>query len=67
MLHANRDANIARQVTHLLFVIESCDSYWADDGRAWKVNGTAQALVGPGLAMPATGPKHTVIINQLQN
>ena len=24
----------------------------AHDGRAWKVDGTAQALVGPGLATP---------------
>ena len=34
------------------FAIESCDSCRAGNGKAWKVDGRAQALVGPGLAMP---------------
>ena len=32
--------------------MESRESCWAADGRAWKVDGRAQALVGPGLATP---------------
>ena len=49
------DASIARQVMDLLlvcFTIESCDSCWNNDGRAWEVDGSTQALVGLGLAMP---------------
>ena len=34
------------------FVIESGDSCFASDGRAWKADGRTQALVGPGLATP---------------
>ena len=37
----------------LLCVIEeSRESCWPGDGRAWEVDGRAQALVGPGLATP---------------
>ena len=32
--------------------MESQDSKLIADGRAWKVDGRAQALVGPGLATP---------------
>ena len=32
--------------------MESHESCLAADGRAWKVDGRAQALVGPGLATP---------------
>ena len=32
--------------------MESRDSCWAADGGAWKIDGRAQALVGPGLATP---------------
>ena len=32
--------------------MESHESCWAADGRAWKGDGRAQALVGPGLATP---------------
>ena len=32
--------------------MESRDSKLIADGRAWKVDSRAQALVGPGLAMP---------------
>ena len=32
--------------------MESRELCLAADGRAWKVDGRAQALVGPGLAMP---------------
>ena len=32
--------------------MKSPESCVAADGRAWKVNGRAQALVGPGLATP---------------
>ena len=32
--------------------MESRESCGAADGRAWKVDGRAQALVGPGLATP---------------
>ena len=35
-------------------IIESHDSCWAGDGRAWKVNGGTQALVGQGLAIYTT-------------
>ena len=34
--------------------MESRESCLAADGRAWKVDGRAQALVGPGLATPLT-------------
>ena len=34
------------------FFMESRESCLAADGRAWKVDGRAQALVGPGLATP---------------
>ena len=37
---------------YLFSCIESRESYRAADGRAWKVDGRAQALVGPGLATP---------------
>ena len=32
--------------------MESRESCLAADGRAWKVDGWAQSLVGPGLATP---------------
>ena len=32
--------------------MESRESCLAADGRAWKVDGRAQTLVGPGLATP---------------
>ena len=32
--------------------MESRESCLAADGKAWKVDGRAQALVGPGLATP---------------
>ena len=35
-----------------MFIEESCESCWPGDGRAWEVDGRAQALVGPGLATP---------------
>ena len=34
------------------FFMESRESCLAGDGRAWKVDDRAQALVGPGLATP---------------
>ena len=56
MLHANRNANVVGRVNAICFlikfIIESRDSCFAHDGRAWKVDGRAQALVGPGLATP---------------
>ena len=33
-------------------MMESLDSELIGDGRAWKVDGRAQAPVGPGLATP---------------
>ena len=36
------------------FIIESRYSCWAGDGRAWKVNGRTQALVGQGVAIYTT-------------
>ena len=33
-------------------IVESPDSKLIADGRAWRVDGRAQALVGPGLATP---------------
>ena len=35
-----------------IFFMESRESCLAADGRAWKVDGRAQALVGLGLATP---------------
>ena len=35
-----------------MFIEESRESCWPGDGRAWEVDGRAQALVGPGLATP---------------
>ena len=54
MLHANRNASIVRRVMQFAFLsnslyIEPHDSCFARDGRAWKVDVRAQALVGPGL------------------
>ena len=42
------------------FVIESHDSCFAGDGRAWKIDGRAQALVALGLAMPL---KETLLLH----
>ena len=39
-------------VCFFVFIEESRESCWPDDGRAWEVDGRAQALVGPGLATP---------------
>ena len=39
-------------VLYFQIFMESRESCSATDGRAWKVNGRAQALVGPGLATP---------------
>ena len=33
-------------------IVESQNSKLIADGRAWRVDGRAQALVGPGLATP---------------
>ena len=41
-----------RVATVFNFFMESRESCLAADGRAWKVDGRAQALVGPGLATP---------------
>ena len=40
--------------------MESRDSKLIADGRAWRVDGRAQALVGPGLATP-------LLLNPLQH
>ena len=39
-------------VLYFQIFMESRESCSATDGRAWKVDGRAQALVGPGLATP---------------
>ena len=39
-------------VCFFVFIEESRESCWPDDGRAWEFDGRAQALVGPGLATP---------------
>ena len=39
-------------VCFFVFIEESREYCWPGDGRAWEVDGRAQALVGPGLAMP---------------
>ena len=39
------------------FFMESRESCLAADGRAWKVDGRAQALVGPGLATPLSNTR----------
>ena len=41
-----------RVATVFPIFMESRESCSAADGRAWKVDGRAQALVGPGLATP---------------
>ena len=41
-----------RVATVFPIFMESRESCLAADGRAWKVDGRAQALVGPGLATP---------------
>ena len=41
-----------RVATVFTIFMESRESCLAADGRAWKVDGRAQALVGPGLATP---------------
>ena len=41
-----------RVATVFPFFMESRESCLAADGRAWNVDGRAQALVGPGLATP---------------
>ena len=44
---------MSRQVVTVFPIfMESRESCLAADGRAWKVDGRAQALVGPGLATP---------------
>ena len=44
---------MSRQVATVFPIfMESRESCLAADGRAWKVDGRAQALVGPGLATP---------------
>ena len=47
-----------------MFIEESRESCWPDDGRAWEVDGRAQALVGPGLAMPlvTAGARNTHLL-----
>ena len=40
------------KLLYFQFFMESRESCLAADGRAWKVDGRAQALVGPGLATP---------------
>ena len=54
-MHVDIDASIVRQIMDLPLVwcaTESCDSCWMSDGKAWEVDGSTQALVGLGLAMP---------------
>ena len=46
-----------RVATVFPFFMESRESCLAADGRAWKVDGRAHALVGPGLAMPLVNLK----------
>ena len=41
-----------RVATVFPIFMKSRESCLAADGRAWKVDGRAQALVGPGLATP---------------
>ena len=41
-----------RVATVFPIFMESRESCLAADGRAWKVDGRAQALVGPGMATP---------------
>ena len=55
MLYSNRNASVVRLVMQFTFlshliIIKSHDSCFARDGRAWKVDSRAQALVGPALA-----------------
>ena len=54
MLHSNRDTSIVRWVIHLLSCLIHYRITWllAGDGRAWKVDGRVQSLVGRGLATP---------------
>ena len=43
--------------------MESQDLKLIADGRAWKVDGKAQALVGPGLGTPLGGRIRTLLAN----
>ena len=43
---------LALQLILVWSIVESRDSKLIADGRAWRVDGRAQALVGPGLATP---------------
>ena len=49
---------VATVFPFLFNFMESRESCLAADGRAWKVDGRAQALVGPGLATPLTMQTH---------
>ena len=42
--------------------MESRDSKLIADGRAWRVDGRAQALVGPGLATPLANTQGPMIL-----
>ena len=56
MLHANRNASIVRQVMQFAFLSNSLQDHVTVALLVmvgpWKVDGRAQALVGPGLATP---------------
>ena len=56
-------------LTLVWFVVESRHSNLVGDGRAWEVDGRAQALVGPGLATPLilTRPSLVVLKNGLRH
>ena len=49
-----------------MFIEESRESCWPGDGRAWEVDGRAQALVGPGLATPLPGQHDQLQFNSLK-
>ena len=50
-----------RVATVFPIFMKSRESCLAADGRAWKVDGRAQALVGPGLATPLLTPDPEVL------
>ena len=47
--------------------MESRDLKLIADGRAWRVDGRAQALVGPGLATPLILPEPTLVSSPTQS
>ena len=58
---------LALQLILVWSIVESRDSKLIADGRAWRIDGREQALVGPGLATPlaviwSKGGRDTIVV-----